>query len=146
MSRPVYETREDRFREADVAAFIGRAWGFDVVKLPKMYPCDYALMRGGKTSGWLEIKVRNASYPTYMISALKWKSGLEIAQAFHRPFVLAVSWPVAGEQVVMACRVTPDLTMQSKLVVGGRRDRGVWQDVEPMVEIPMSAFKRVEAA
>ena len=141
MARPMYETTLDIGREASVAEVLASAWSCAIHKLPRLYACDFAAMRNKVVSAWLEIKVRNASYPTYLISLHKWIKGIELSEATGKPFLLVVSWPVNGERVVMFHPVTRE---PIRVVLGGRKDRNDPDDIEPMVEIPVSRFRRVQ--
>lgn len=141
MGRPVYETRQDIGREANVAEILAAAWSCAIHKLPRLYSCDYAAMRGKEVSAWLEIKCRNASYPTYLISLHKWIKGIELSEATAKPFLLVVSWPVNGEQVVMFYPVCRE---PIHVVLGGRKDRNDPDDIEPMVEVPVAKFRRLK--
>lgn len=139
--RPVYESSNDICREAGVAEILSSSWRCAIHKLPRLYSCDFAAMREKAIHAWLEIKVRNASYSTYLISLHKWMKGVELAEVSGKPFFLVVSWPVNGKQVVMYYPVTRE---KVRVVIGGRRDRNDPADIEPMVEIPTDRFRRVQ--
>lgn len=140
MGRPVYETAHDRARETGVSEALALAWRCEVHKLPRLYACDFAVMRDNVVQAWLEIKVRNASYSTYLLSLHKWIKGVELSEATGKPFLLVVSWPVDGERVIC---YRPLVREPVHVVLGGRKDRGDPNDVEPMVEIPMSGFRTI---
>lgn len=139
--RPVYESANDISREAGVAEILSSAWHCAIHKLPKLYSCDFAAMREKAIHAWLEIKVRNASYATYLISLHKWMKGVELSEVSGKPFFLVVAWPVNGQQVVMYYPVTRE---KVRVVLGGRKDRNDPADIEPMVEIPTERFRRVQ--
>lgn len=141
MGRPVYETKVDMTHEASVAECLANAWDCGIKKLPRLYACDFAAMRGNDVSAWLEIKFRNASYPTYLISLHKWMKGIELSEATEKPFILVVSWPVQNERVILFRALKREPV---RVVLGGRKDRGDPADIEPMVEIPISQFKRLQ--
>lgn len=140
MARPQYESQADVSREASVAEILASSWKCGISKLPRLYSCDYAAMRSGEISAWVEIKCRNASYPTYIISLHKWMKGIELSEATGLPFLLVVSWPVNGKREVMFLNVKRGPV---KVIIGGRKDRNDAADQEPMVEVPLSEFRRV---
>ena len=136
--RPIYETVADIRREADVAGVIASLWKCTTRKMKRLYSVDFALMRGKEVMAWAEIKCRDASYPTFIISLKKWMDGLELAEASGSPFLIIVSWPVDGVRILMYHRVERKLI---RVIFGGRTDRSDPDDVEPLVEIPVTSFK-----
>lgn len=136
MKRPIYETTINITKEAAIAGELSAAWNCDVIKLPRLYSCDYAAMRDGSVSAWIEIKCRNRSYPTYLLSLHKWLKGVELSNVTGKPFILVVSW----DDKIIYKNVTNEPV---KIVIGGRKDRGDPADIEPMVEIEISGFKKL---
>lgn len=70
-----------------------------------------------------------------MLSANKWRKGLELAKAKKVPFMLVVEFTDG----VFAAKLKDDYPISK----GGRRDRNDAMDVEDCIYIPMSEFKKV---
>jgi len=142
MNRPTYENAEDRSAETLAVQKFIRSFGgeVDFIKLPVQYKMDFALTRNGFITALVEVKCRKNNkhtYPTYMISMSK----LVAAAGYGNigiNCILLVQWADSMGWVQM----TND---DWKVKVGGRKDRGDWQDVEPVTHIPISEFKDVIA-
>jgi hypothetical protein len=139
MTRPQYERDSDLAAEAEVIAAIEDRWSCRAIKLPKSYRLDFALTKGEQVRAWAEIKCRGRRYPTYMLSLHKALAGLEMARATGCPFLLVVRYP---DGIVYA-RMQEE--MAQSCGIGGRKDRGDWQDIEPVVHIPMDHFRGLDA-
>lgn len=149
MTRPAYESSADRSREqacADrVLASLGH--GAMLAKLNGQYSrIDFLALRPGKKPLWIEIKCRNArmdSYPSLMLSAAKWQAGIELAEATGGLFVVVAAYE-DGDCAYTYKREHVESGSVS-LIYGGRtkatRDAG---DVEPVMLIPKSLFKRIK--
>ena len=146
MPRKLYESDADLKREKSTIAFVKDKMGLgEVVKLPFKYKIDYAELNrmedGGRSIiNLIEIKTRNVSkraYDTYMISADKFMTAKEYAHSFNVGFKLIVRW-----RDVIGCYSLKQGDVFS-LGFNGRFDRGDWQDVEPVVYIPIKEFKDV---
>ena len=141
--RPVYETKDDLKNEKDIAKLVSDELNCTLVKLPRKYQLDYGIVtigEGGKKfiTGMVEIKCRNIlkdKYDTYMISADKFMVGLQYMQQFNLTIKLVVSW--------VDCVGVYDFKEDTSYHIGfnGRYDRGDSEDVEPVVYIPIKAFK-----
>lgn len=142
-SRPFYETSDDLSREREVADEISRAWKCKVRKMPVSYRVDYALFSANTLLAWLEIKCRtNAmqAYDTYMISADKIMSGLDLAHHANAPFLLVVKWS-DGIGYTKINKLS-----DYKIEFWGRADRGDPNDMEPVALIPIENFERIAVA
>ena len=146
MTRKLYESTADLKREKTTINFVKDKMGLgEVVKLPIKYKLDYAelnRMEDGSLSiiNLIEIKTRNVSkraYDTYMISADKFMTAREYVRSFNVGFKLIVCWVD-----VVGCYSFKQGDVFS-LGFNGRFDRGDWQDVEPVVYIPIKEFKDV---
>ena len=146
MTRKLYESSADLKREKSTINFVKDKMGLgEVVKLPFKYKIDYAelnRMEDGSLSiiNLIEIKNRTVSkgvYDTYMISADKFMTAREYTRSFNVGFKLIVRW-----RDVIGCYSLKQGDVFS-LGFNGRFDRGDWQDVEPVVYIPIKEFKDV---
>ena len=61
MSRPIYETANDRANEAAVAARLSKAWGCKLVKCAELYMVDWVIEKKGKVTHLIEIRCRKNS-------------------------------------------------------------------------------------
>jgi hypothetical protein len=134
MSRPLYETPENLKREQEVANAIKEKWKCDIRKLPIAYRLDYMILKNNKPVAVLEIKCRNAMYEEMYLSLHKWMAGKELSRNVGVPFILAYEFKDKGIYWHTVNEEKPELA------VGGRTDRGDWQDIEPMVVFRLSKF------
>lgn len=138
--RPLYETKQDLHNEQQVADILSLEWGVEVVKLPIKYGADYGIYKGGILRGWMEIKCRNVpstKYPDVILSVEKWSKAMHFAQMTASKFILVVAFTDGifySEESKQQYRDAH---------YGGRTDRKDWQDMEPVVRIPIEDFKRV---
>ena len=140
MTRPTYETQQDVAHEEVVINLLCDKWKCTAHKAPRFYQTDWSLSKNGEVKAMAEIKFRNKSYPTYILSLHKFTNLLmgSISGVRH---LLVVCWPEDGKRVVKYVEITHGL--YSKVIHGGRKDRGDSQDQEPMVEIPIERFRTV---
>lgn len=141
MVRPRYETPQSKAEEDRIASLLEEQWGFEVWKTRAYCPFDRVMVKGGAVKAFCEIKVRKASYPTYWIGLDKWAALVTYSEAVEVPCALIVAWPMAGEEAVMAIRVKRG---PRAIVMGGRRDRGDPDDIEPMVVLPIEEFDLIK--
>ena len=135
--RPIYETTQDRVRENEVALYLETKYACRYTQAPKLSPYDGSLSYpDGRLAALVEIKTRrNAKdkYPTYMLSAAKWRSGLSVSADLGVPFLLFVRFTDG--------LFTTKLKESYPVQRGGRWDRGDTKDVEDCVFIPMVDFR-----
>lgn len=137
-SRPLYESERDRERELSVmqAALAGR--DVSAVKLPAAYEVDFGLMREGKLIGVAEVKVRSKAFDTLMLSLHKARALRAFAEDGLEAWVVA-----CVPEGIYALAVKADELFDLRL--GGRSDRGDWQDIEPVVHFPMPPLRVADA-
>lgn len=140
--RPIYETVADQELEKNVINYACKIWNCTAVKTPRFYPLDWSLQVNNQIRAFVEVKYRNKSYPTYLISAHKWQAAINLAEMFDIPALLLVCWPDDGSRMVIYTKMKRG--NHSRLIHGGRFDRNDEQDKEPMVEITLDKFKRLE--
>ena len=143
MTRPLYETNADLRNERSVAAWLGDLWRAYPQKLPKSYAIDFGMVRQKEVAAWVEVKCRDnpmGQYPTLAISLKKITTGLELSEWTTKPFLLVVRWTDATAYMHVSTRD------QFTVEIGGRKDRGDWQDMEPMAHFPTESFQLLGAA
>lgn len=136
--RPVYETAANVSAERRVATAFAAACKAQAHKTPKMYEIDWAMHRE-RLAAWVEVKCRNVvstQYPTLILSCKKWDAGMRLAERFRVPFILVI-----GYRDGIFFWKAEDI--QLDVGHGGRSDRGDWQDMEPVVHIPIELFTRL---
>jgi len=137
--RKIYETEADRQKEARVRQYLATAWDCDYEESPELSFVDCKLTNSdGVVAALVEIKTRtNAStkYPTYMLSAHKWRNALHMANEYRVPFMLVVQFTDG----IYAAKIRNDY----EIAKGGRTDRNDLMDIEDCVFIPMSDFRKV---
>lgn len=142
MRRPIYETETDRTKEWQTAQQIACIWKAKAQQMPRLYPCDVALLRGNTIAAWAEIKHRKnkaADFDTYLLDLQKYRelSALEADTAL--PVFLIVRWAcgtLAFHKITQA--------RNYRVWFGGRTDRGDTQDQQPLLEIPMTEFETID--
>lgn len=141
MSRPLYETSEDREAEHELAIQVARTWGRRALMLPRKFPVDVAFESKGRIVSLAEIKIRTnkaSAYDTYMISAHKWSTMIEFSRNLVKTVNLIVKW---------GCGTVGYLTItgaEFHLGIGGRSDRNDSDDTELVAQIPIKQFNRIK--
>ena len=138
MSRPLYETEQDRENERRLAEMIGAKYNYKFVKMPIKLSLDYMLTQDGTAKAFMEMRRRKTpmhKYSTYMISLYKVMMASQLTQTTGLPCYLAVQWSdKAG-----ICKLPPHIAPLS-VAQGGSMQRGDPQDIEPVVYFDMSFF------
>jgi hypothetical protein len=141
--RPIYETDFDRDREFETINSVSMEWGVSFCRTPVRYPCDAVLLKDGHVIGWAEVKNRDCyrdTYPTYLISVSKVIDLLNYEEKTGFPAVIIVGWnDIIGHIEVKRIPYC-------KIGMGGRMDRGDWQDQEPCFMVPIHMFKFIPYA
>jgi len=138
MSRPLYESENDRRRERAAMERLLDGSDNTARKLPIRYEVDFAIIKNGEIVSWAEVKCRNNAsslYPTLMISAAKIWKGSTLSIQTGKPFFIVAEW-TDGIGYLKVTNVG-----LFELGFGGRTDRNDDQDVEPVYFIPIEMFK-----
>jgi hypothetical protein len=137
--RPIYETASDRQREDEVRQYLVETYKSKYVKSGSLAIVDgYLYYPDDKLAAVVEIKCRNNAhdkYPTYMISATKWRNARMLASDHGVTFLLVVRF-TDGIYAVKGNTEYPTAK-------GGRYDRGDAKDVEECMYIPLEKFKKI---
>tara|TARA_R100000935_G_scaffold15927_1_gene31799 strand:- start:42 stop:482 length:441 start_codon:yes stop_codon:yes gene_type:complete len=143
--RPTYETSEDLNKETlaikKFIASFGRKGSVNFAKLPMQYKMDFCLIDNGKIRTFVEVKCRTnkkTAYSTYIISMSKVVAAKSYSDIGIN-CILLVQWADQMGWIDM-------LNNKWDAKIGGRKDRGDWQDIEPVVHIPISEFNIVGEA
>lgn len=143
MSRPLYETKAHLAKEFALADELALLWRCEFEKLPIRYGVDYLLMRNGNICGFCELKVREYEMDQlermggFMLSLGKWMEGARLREVTGLPFVIAIKL-LDGIFWYSAKDATHD-----GMKIGGRKDRGDWQDVEPVILLKRDRFTKL---
>lgn len=141
--RPFYEGQADRTKEREIVSKIEGAWNVRAAKLKTSLKLDYALAREGSVVAFAEVKARTYSWEQldrmggYMLSLDKWTQARQLCSGL--PFSLVIE--ASGDLRHFSTR----FDLPFGIVMGGRKDRADWQDVEPCILIPVRHFKPVSA-
>tara|TARA_R110000751_G_scaffold231149_3_gene332553 strand:+ start:1141 stop:1569 length:429 start_codon:yes stop_codon:yes gene_type:complete len=139
VTRPIYETAADLEVENGIARHLKAEYGLDCRKLPVSYRIDWAVFKGKKLVGFMELKARKVTktkYPTLILSLSKLMAGCELASKTSTIFWLGVKWL----DTFGVCRITPPFR---NVEMGGRTDRNDAADIEPVVHVPVERFKEL---
>lgn len=132
---------EDRNGQIEIARKIEKAWGVRVVLFGDATAVDGVVIgRRGEMVAAVEMKRRThatTDYPTVFLSFRKWCMLTMAAVAFGvRPLYV-----VQFTDKLMA--VNAAKVSGLPLNMAGRQDRGVQNDMEPIVEVPLSMMVEV---
>ena len=145
MSRPRYETSADLSREDACAARVSSALSCEMVKLTGQYSRMDRLAtwpRAKRRHAFVEIKCRKAmqgTYPTLMLSAAKWRDGVDMAEATGGDFIVVASY-LDGDWLYS---YHPSHVSQRRVWLehGGRtRNTRDALDIEPVMHIASDLF------
>lgn len=148
MTRPIYETENDRQRELSVAEMVSVFVGGKLVKTRPMSSIDYIVLdMDGVASGLMEIKVRR-----YTVEELDRMGGFFLSErkllliyATAKHMKVDFHLVVKTENCLLLLSLI-DGKPWPKLerMTGGRFDRGDKKDVETMCLFPTTMFKRID--
>lgn len=138
--RPRNETEDDLKNETEAAHKVANRFNCVVTKLSEaLYHVDWVLSNpDGSIRAVGEYKRRKnsmAQYPTLLLSAAKWKAGMDWAEMFGVPFILFVEW----DEGLFYLKAERSSVM--RMSVGGNA-RGQNGDCEPLVHLNTSDFVR----
>ena len=140
MNRPIYENQKTISKEEDFKESIESCSGYKLVKMPRSYEVDFAMLDGRDYRGCAELKCRNCAstdYETLILSlhkldALKRWGQYGSASLYVRFNDTDLVFPIAD-----------GLTLDIRFA--GRTDRGDWQDLEPCVHIPVGLMSDIKS-
>ena len=136
--RPTYETIDDLRNERNVIEAFCNPFDYQYAKMPKQYHLDYCVLKQDKVVGFCEVKVRTNNhnqYDTLLLSLSKVSAANGLKNASGINSILLVKWKDKFGYTYFK--------NDWPVMVGGRKDRNDWQDIEPVVHIPISEFKFV---
>jgi len=139
--RPVYENEGNLADERLIADAVAKAWDCTVVKLPRAYNLDYAILRHKELVAWCEIKRRFRTleqYPNTFLSMQKVFAAHNFHNVSEKPCFFIVGF---DDHLAYA-----DMLPKRSIEFRGRTDRGDWQDVEPVATVPTADFKIIRVA
>ena len=139
MARKQYETEEDLEIERAILQEVCNQWKCEGQKLPISYHLDYALLRDDKIVALIEIKNRNIpsdQYETAIIPVTKRVSGNKLGNELGVPAMLVLRYQ--DDIKFVGFSEEPDYS-----AIGGREDRGDWQDKEIVCHYARERFKSI---
>lgn len=153
--RPLYETPEQLRAESAFISDVERLRGVRFIKLPIEWKVDAFVKRGARTVAIAELKIRNIrhdQYPDIIMSEKKFKSAMKlrthlwgIEKTFQSAKQLQFLFLVRFLDGDYYAEVDKDASSYT-VTLGGRtvatRDA---QDIENVVHIPITDFKKLEA-
>lgn len=144
MSRPLYETEQDRKKER---ALIERVVPdrFSIRKLPIKLRADFGLFSWdtGNLAWYAEVRCRNNpkhQYSTFFTSLDKMLSVAELVNSTGKPLTFIVGWT---DEIGRFDFKKGDSLDDFDIKWGGRGQLRDAQDEEPMMHIPIDKFKVV---
>lgn len=138
----IFQNAGDRAAEDAVAHQVTRAWNCDVCRFGALSAVDWYATRHGRVVGVLELKSRShalAKYPTVFLNVRKWLAlqlaavGMGVPAIFVVRFTDALTWaPLA------------DIDPRAVRIAGCSRRVKSDNDVEPVIDVPVAAMRRIE--
>lgn len=142
-SRTLYETKEDLANEKTAFVDIKKHFKVTGNKLPKQYRLDFILYNKGSVWAVVEYKCRRGiktdTYPDIILSCAKFMEGKRWVRDFRCKFYFVVEF----SDGLYCVELTYLDTGYAVVTRGGRTDRDDWQDIEPVIRIPIDNFKRL---
>lgn len=141
MTRPLYETQQDRDNEQAMARIMEARWKCTLHKMPIKYTLDFAAQKDGRVIGFVEMRQRRIpmhKYSTYMIALHKVLKAQELSKATGLPCVLAIRWT---DKIGVVGIGGADL--QYEIEINGTTRRNDPQDIEPMALINITDFQEI---
>ena len=141
MTRPLYETEQDRINESAIRGKIEAHYGCILSKMPMKLSLDFMAMRNGKAVAFLEMRQRKIAmntYPTYMLSLYKATQARLLTMTTGLPCFIAVQWTDK-----LGIAKLPPAFDDMHIEIGGTTRRDDPQDIEPMVHFDIAKFKEL---
>jgi hypothetical protein len=116
----VYESDDDRLREAHTAEALREAWQLQLLRLPRLSSIDYIAVRKEKVIALVELKRRNVAhdhYETFMLSKRKVDDLIDSANSFKIEALIAIEFTDG------IYWIDGHVMSQQAVRVGGRYDR-----------------------
>jgi hypothetical protein len=130
------ETEADLIEERKMAVAVEKNWGVHLVKLPKFYHIDYAVIKDKVVVGYVEFKRRyfnSDRYKTLFLGLKKWIGLVEVNQQAHKPVYLVVQ--TDDKMLYTRCDGRP-----LEHTIEGARGA----EPEPMVHFEVSEMKEIK--
>lgn len=137
--RPLYENLSTVVDEVEFFRSLSRHEDYNCYKfrkLPLGYEIECSMENRGSIHGWCEFKRRHVNrrdYPTLILSLHKYRK--LVSYSGRQESLLFVRW---NDEDAVHHIYSGEIEYEIK--IGGRKDRGDWQDIEPVVHIPVEAF------
>lgn len=144
MTRPIYETSENREAQEEIIYAYARAVRLIPVKMPRLSVFDYEMHDGNRVQQVVEVKARKKPMSRltgnggYAISARKLRDLRAIARERHCTAYLVVR---AADGIYAA--PIPCTGTKWQRHIGGRTDRNDPADIELMEFVPASQFRSI---
>ena len=144
MTRPFYEQETDRVNEREVVlSWLKNNKNFHVKKLRTRYVLDFGVFKSNSNEMVCAVEVRCRdvmpdTYPDIMCNLLKHRLA-EVFDNYNIPTYFLVRFKNGD---IYAHKFNLDKGHYT-VKYGGRTDRNDWEDMEPILCIPMAEFKKV---
>ena len=146
MANPKLETKRDVEVKDCAKDILNSFWGVEILDLYEpVYHLDWFIEKKMNAPVFAEFKARymhSEKFPSIFLSLHKYNKMME----FNRNIGAVGLFVVWCADRLMYSKIVPDDKLFSSLPmvsIGGRKDRGISGDVEPMLSIPVEKFKTV---
>jgi hypothetical protein len=140
---PIFKTADDERNERDVAAVVEAVWRCELHSFGRLSPVDWYATRAGRLVGVLELKSRthpHDRYGTVFLNVRKWLALVLAATGLGCPAVFAVKFTDHTRWIDVA-----DVDIRNARIGGCRTVVKARSDVEPVIEVPVSAMRPLTA-
>ena len=141
MARPLYEKSQHLENEQKTAKKIATTYGLRLRKMHMKHAIDFmAFDKSGRAVAVVEVKTRHRnSYdsPYVILSLTKYNRGLEYDRVNQLNFIFVVDF---NDGLFAYEHKDGD---SFKIIFSGRTDRNDQQDMEPVVQIPISRMEKI---
>jgi hypothetical protein len=137
MTRPFYESDQDRSKEQQVIDVFCQQFNLTSEKQKPSLIVDYALMRGQRMVGVAEVKVHHKQYPEMFISYAKVRAMRDYMVDGIAPRVI-----FAMPEGIFVKKLET-IAIDGWIGMGGRKDRNDAHDREPVVFYKTNEMTRI---
>lgn len=136
----LFYDEQDRAHEQAVKQRLEQAWNCSIHFFGPAQPIDGYAAREAGVVAWFELKCRNVpkdKYPTIYLSFRKWRDLVLTELHTDCPSIFVVDFSDA----LCYCNIR-DVDARNIRILG-RNDRGAPNDLEPIIEVPISSLKQI---
>ena len=136
-----YYTNYHYANEESLRVYLEKLYNVTLKRNKTLYKYDISVVKNGVVTGLLELKDRShyfGRYDTYTVSLDKIREGIVYTLYLGIPCTLVVRFSCG---TIASYRIKSEQVKSFDITYGGRNDRNDPNDLEPLVNIPLTFFK-----